>query len=136
LTQEGHGVVPVHVVNDANKRTQRSMTTTYNSNAVVFDVPAETAGLFPYVYRTKIIDIKDGNIHPVRLELNGVTVWSNANVPEGADVEVPLAETAFKPGLNELTWRYDTKASGNWLVFDYHQLTLDLPPNGMVLIVR
>ena len=136
LTQEGHGVVPVHVVNDAAKRTQRAMTTTYNSNTVVFDVPAETAGLFPYVYRTKIIDIKDGNIHPVRLELNGVTVWSNANVPEGADVEVPLAETAFKPGLNELTWRYDTTASGNWLVFDYHQLTLDLPPNGIMLIVR
>ena len=65
-----------------------------------------------------------------------VTSRSNANVPEGADVEVPLAETAFKPGLNELTWRYDTTASGNWLVFDYHQLTLDLPPNGTMMIVR
>ena len=136
LTREGYGVASVHVVNDPAIRTQRALTTTY-SNTFVFDVPAETAGLFPDVYRTKIIDIKDGNIHPVRLELNGVTVWSNANVPEGADVEVPLAETAFKPGLNELTWRYEaTSPGGNWLVFDYHQLALDLPPNGTMLIVR
>ena len=54
----------------------------------------------------------------------------------GADVKVEFDATAVKPGLNELTWRYDTMASNNWLVFDYHQLALDLPPSGIMLIVR
>ena len=38
------GVVPVHVVDDAAKRTPRSMTTTYNSNTFVFDVPSGQEG--------------------------------------------------------------------------------------------
>ena len=64
-------------------------------------------------------------------------MWSHANVPKGATVEVPLAKTALKPGLNELTWRYEATSPGsNWLSFDYHQLELDLPPSGMMLIVR
>ena len=136
LTQEGHGVVPIHVVNDAAKRTQRSMTTTYNSNAVVFDMPAEVCGLYPYVYRTRLTDRKSGNKHPLHLELNGVTVWSSADLAIGEEVKVEFDATAFKPGLNELTWRYDTMASNNWLVFDYHQLALDLQPSGIMLIVR
>ena len=136
LTREGYGVATVHVVNDPTVRTQRSLTTSC-PNTFVFDVPAETVGLFPYVYRTKIIDSKAGNIHPVRLELNGVTVWSSGGVSIGEEVEVPLAGPALKPGLNELTWRYESTSPGsNWLAFDYFQLELGLPPNGSMVIVR
>ena len=66
-----------------------------------------------------------------------MTVWSSENIAKGEDVEVPFEATAFKPGLNELIWYYEpTSPANNWLTFDYHQLTLDLPPNGTVIIVR
>jgi hypothetical protein len=136
MTQEGRGVVPVHVVDDAAKRTQRSMTTTYNSNTFVFDVPKETCGLYPFVYRTRVKDWKTGSAQPMHLELNGVTVYTKADASLDQDVEVVFEPDAFNPGLNELTWRYDTAVPNNWLTFDYHSLVFDPPPNGATVIVR
>ena len=100
-------------------------------------MPPETLGLYPYVYRTKIIDRKADRVHPVRLELNGVTVWSSEDVAKGEDVTVTFEATAFKPGLNELIWYYEPTSPGsNWLAFDYHNLVFEPPPNGAMIIVR
>ena len=136
MTREGYGVTTVHVVNDPPARTQRALT---NARPLthIFDMPAETLGRYPYVYRTKIIDHKAGNVQPARLELNGVTVWSSENIAKGEDVTVTFEATAFKPGLNELIWYYEpTAPASNWLTFDYHSLVFDPPPNGATFIVR
>ena len=136
MTREGYGVATVHVVNDPPARTQRALT---NGRPLtqIFDMPAETLGLYPYVYRTKIIDHKAGNVQPVRLELNGVTVWSSENIAKGEDVTVTFEATAFKPGLNELIWYYEpTAPANNWLTFDYHSLVFQPPPNGALMILR
>ena len=72
----------------------------------------------------------------MHLELNGVTVYTKADASLDQDVEVVFEPDAFNPGLNELTWRYDTAVPNNWLTFDYHSLVFEPPPNGAMIIVR
>ena len=135
MTQQAQGVSSVVIAGDPNyKHAQRGLTTTYNTLTIPFDVPKSSAGQCAYRYETYIDSIKDGNTHPLHLELNGETIWSSANAAVGK-VRVEIPAESVKPGLNELKWLYETTASGNWIAFDYHRMKM-LVPSGMMLIIR
>ena len=96
-----------------------SMSTTYNTLKLVFDAPKREK-TYSYVHKTVIANAKTGNVQPVRLDFNGKTVWSSANVAVGDEINKADA----LPGINELTWHYDTPKTSNWVQFRYHQLQL------------
>lgn len=113
----------------------RSMTTTYNSNTLLWDAP-KTAASMPVVYWTKIANLKSGNTHPVHLEVNGSTVWSSEGVKTGDEIKVEIPAELTCPGLNELKWVYDTKTASNWMIFGYHRLRIVTPPKPFVMVIR
>ena len=117
----------------------RAMTTTYNSNTLLWNAPKD-ADPMPVVYSTKISNVKSGNTHPVHLEVNGTKVWptdaASKAVAKGEEIRVEIGAEFTYPGLNELKWVYDTATASNWMIFDHHKLKLVTPPNPFVLVVR
>lgn len=137
-TQEGRNVLGTAFLGDADTtHFQRALTTTYNTLRLVFDAPKGDK-TYPFVYKTKITGVKSGNTQPLRLEFNGKTVWSSANVATGTEVYVELSEDDALPGLNELTWRYETSVANNWLSFNgsKHWLRLLTPDKPFVMVIR
>ena len=135
MTQETKGVPSVVIAGDPNyKHAQRSITTTYNTLTIPFNVPKSSAGLYAYKYETYIDSLKSGTEHPMHLELNGETVWSSENAAVGK-VRVEIPAESIKCGLNELKWVYDTATSSNWLTFDYHRVKMIPPPLGTAIIL-
>ena len=136
MTPEAQGVPSVVIAGDPDFRhAQRSLTTTYNTLTIPFNVPKSSAGQCDYRYETYIDNLKSGNAHPLHLELNGETVWSTANAATGK-VRVYIPAESIKCGLNELKWVYDTTTASNWLTFDYHRLKMLPPKLGSVLHIR
>jgi hypothetical protein len=117
----------------------RAMTTTYNSNTLLWDAP-KVADPMPVVYSTKISNVKSGNTHPIHLEVNGTKVWptdaASREVAIDDEIRVEIGAELTWPGLNELKWVYDTTTASNWMIFDHHKLKLITPPKAFVLIVR
>ena len=135
MTQETKGVPSVVIAGDPDyTHAQRSLTTTYNTLTIPFNVPKSSAGLYAYKYETYIDSLKSGTEHPMHLELNGETVWSSENAAVGK-VRVEIPAESIKCGLNELKWVYDTTTSGNWLTFDYHRVKMIPPPLGTAIIL-
>ena len=136
MTQETKGVPSVVIAGDPDcTHAQRSLTTTYNTLTIPFNVPKSSAGQCAYRYETYIDSLKSGSTHPLRLEFNGKTVWSSANAAKDkVRVEIPAED--IKCGLNELKWVYDTTTASNWLTFDYHKMKMVPPPKGTALILR
>ena len=136
MTQQAQGVSSVVIAGDPNyKHAQRSLTTTYNTLTIPFDVQKTSAGQCAYRYETYMDSVKTGNTHPMHLELNGETVWLSANAAVGK-VRVEIPAENIKPGLNELKWVYDTTTSSNWLTFDYHMLKMRPPSLGLSVIIK
>ena len=117
----------------------RAMTTTYNTNTLLWDAPKD-ADPMPVIYWTTISNVKSGNTHPVHLEVNGTKVWptdaASKEVAKGEEIRVEIGAEFTYPGLNELKWVYDTATASNWMIFDHHRLKLVTPPNPFVLVVR
>lgn len=135
MTQQAQGVSSVVMAGDPDyKHAQRGLTTTYNTLTIPFNVPKSSAGQCAYRYEAFINSVKSDNTHPVHIEFNGKTVWSSENVVKGK-VRVDIPAENVKSGLNELKWLYETTASGNWIAFDYHRMTM-LVPSGVTLIIR
>ena len=135
MTREAEGVSSVVIAGDPNyKHAQRSLTTTYNTLTIPFNVPKSSSGQCAYRYETYIDSLLSGTTHPIHLELNGEMIWSSANVTNGK-VSVDIPAESVKPGLNELKLVYDTTTANSWLTFDYHRMKMILP-TGMVLIIR
>jgi len=132
---EGRNVTSTSFLGDAEAaHFQRSLTTTYNAVTLLFDAPKGTK-TYPYRYKTKIENVRSNETHPIHLDFNGKTVWSSAGVAKGDEITVELAEEDALPGLNTLTWHYDTEASGNWLTFNYHSLKI-MAQAGLIIILR
>ena len=135
MTAETQGVPSVVIAGDPDyKHAQRSLTTTYNTLTIPFNVPKSSAGQCAYRYETYIDNLKSGTAHPLHLELNGETVWSSENAAK-SKVRVDIPAESIKCGLNELKWVYDTTTASNWLTFDYHMLKM-VSPLGMMVIIR
>lgn len=133
-TMQGRYVTDTAFLGDANTaHFQRAMSTTYNTIKLVFDAP-KSAKTYPYVYQTVIADAKSSNVHPVHLDFNGKTVWSSEDVAKGTEIRVELNEADALPGINELTWHYDTPIADNWVLFRFHQLRLGT--TGMMIILK
>ena len=117
----------------------RAMTTTYNSNTLLWNAPKDVDPM-PVVYWTTISNVKSDNTHPVHLEVNGTKVWptdaASKDVAKGEEIRVEIGAELTWPGLNELRWVYDTQTASNWMIFDHHRLKLVTPPKPFVLIVR
>ncbi len=134
MTAETKGVPSVVIAGDPDyTHAQRSLTTTYNTLTIPFNVPKSSAGLLAYRYETYIDNLKSGNTHPMHLELNGETIWSSENVTK-SKVRVDIPAESIKCGLNELKWVYDTTTASNWLTFDYHMLKMAVPTGVMVIL--
>ena len=135
-TMQGQNVTGTAFLGDADTaHFQRALSSNrpYNTIKLVFDAP-KSAGTSPYVYKTEIEGVKSNNIHPVHLDFNGKTVWSSANVAAGDEIRVELNEADALPGINELTWHYDTPIADNWVQFRYHRLRLGI--GGMSILIR
>ncbi len=131
-TMQGRNVTGTAFLGDADTaHFQRALSSTYNTIKLVFDAP-KSEKTSSYVYKTVISD-KGGSIQPVHLDFNGKTVWSSENVAKDDVISVELDKADALPGINELTWHYDTPIASNWLMFKYHQLQL---PSGMIVILR
>jgi hypothetical protein len=78
--------------------------------------------------------VKSGSAQPVHLDFNGKTVWSSANVQEKDEIVAELNKADALPGINELTWHYDTYETSNWVQFQYHYL--QLKKDGLVIILK
>lgn len=113
----------------------RALTTTYDSNTLLWNAPKDTDSL-PVIYSTAISNAKSGNTHPMHLEVNGTTVWTSDGVAKGDAIRVEIGAEYTLPGLNELKWVYDTETASNWMIFDHHKLKLVTPPNPFVMVVR
>ena len=135
-SKEGQNTTPVSFLGDAEAaHYQRSLTTTYNSATLLFNAPKDGT-IYPYRYKTKIENAKSGATHPVHLDFNGKTVWTGGGVDKGDEITIELSGEYALPGLNELTWHYDTDSAGNWLTFGFHSLKIMAQPSGLMLIVR
>lgn len=133
---EGRNVTSTSFLGDTEAaHFQRSLTTTYNAVTLLFDAPKGTK-TYPYRYKTKIENVRSNETHPIHLDFNGKTVWSTSDgVAKGDEITVELAEEDALPGLNTLTWHYDTESSGNWLTFNYHSLKI-MAQSGLIIILR
>lgn len=132
---EGRNVTSTSFLGDTEAaHFQRSLTTTYNAVTLLFDAPKGTK-TYPYRYKTKIENVRSNETHPIHLDFNGKTVWSSDGVAKGDEITVELAEEDALPGLNTLTWHYDTETSGNWLTFNYHSLKI-MAQTGLIIILR
>ena len=121
--------------NDTAAHRWRAMTTTYNSNTLLWNAPKDTDPM-PVIYSTKIKNVKGSNTHPVHLEVNGATVWSSEGVSIGDEIKVEIGAEHTYPGLNELRWVYDTATASNWLIFDHHKIKLVTPANPFVITIQ
>ena len=136
MTTQAEGVSSVVIAGDPDyKHAQRGLTTTYNTLTIPFNVPKSSAGQCAYRYEAFICSVKSGNTHPMHLEFNGETVWSNANATKGK-VRVDIPAEDIKCGLNELKWVYETTTASNWMAFDYHRMKMLAPPKGTTLTLR
>lgn len=132
---EGRNVTSTSFLGDTEAaHFQRSLTTTYNAVTLLFDAP-KGKKTYPYRYKTKIENVRSNETHPIHLDFNGKTVWSSDGVAKGDEITVELAEEDALPGLNTLTWHYDTESSGNWLTFNYHSLKI-MAQTGLIIILR
>ncbi len=141
--REGRNGTAISFIGD-NTHRWRSMTTTYNTNTLIWNAPKETRECwptYPVVYKTKIANLKEeGNTHPIHLECNGVKVWptdaASKEVTKGEEIEVAIPAEYTLPGLNELKWVYDTEVPSNWMIFASHSLRIFPPPRGLMILVR
>lgn len=143
MTAEGKGVLPTVVVGDpVYKHAQRSLTKVYPVVNLLFDRgegmsfgPGFRSAPQEYIYTTRFIQAQQGSSQPVHLELNGETIWSNANVVLNADISIPLPAQSMVTGLNRLTWRYDSPTA-NYVQFDFHRIRLVPPATGTIILIR
>ena len=116
----------------------RSLTTTYPYNTLLWNAPKDASSM-PVVLSTKIGSVKDGNTHPIHLEVNGTKVWptdaASREVVQGDEIRVEIGAEYTYPGLNELKWVYDTSTGSNWMIFDRHKLRLRTN-DGLVIFLR
>ncbi len=135
-TMQGRDVTGTAFLGDADTaHFQRALSTTHDTIRLVFDAPKGDK-VFSYLYKTKISGVKTGNIHPIHLDFNGRTVWASENAANGTEISVELSEEDALPGLNELTWHYDTPVDSNWIMFQKHWLRLVAPKKPLVMVVR
>ena len=135
-TMQGRNVTGTAFLGDADTaHFQRALSSNrpYNTIKLIFDAPKGDR-IYPFVYKTTISDVKSGNVHPVHLDFNGKTVWSSEDVAKGTEIRVELNEADALPGINELTWHYDTPIADNWVLFRFHQLRLGI--DGMIIRIR
>jgi hypothetical protein len=131
---QGRNVTSAAFLGDTDtQHFSRAMSMTYNTLKLVFDAPKD-ARTSSYIYKTVISNVKSGSAQPVHLDFNGKTVWSSANVQEKDEIVVELNKADALPGINELTWHYDTYETSNWVQFQYHYLRLET--DGMVIILK
>ena len=136
MTEEGKGVPQVAVMGDPECRhVQRALTKVCPSLSLLFNVPENIDERCTWLYITRFVNPRAGYLHPLHLELNGETVWTNVNVAAGTKIEIPVNAGCLVSGLNELKWCYDTP-SANWINMDFHKLKLVPPPCGTMFTVR
>ena len=107
-----------------------------DSISLCFNVPDTSAEIVGYRYRTRIASVAGNAARPVRLTLNGDTVWSASDVSANQTVDVDIAVGNVKPGVNELAWRLDATDAGSRVTFDLHELKMLPPPLGSAIILR
>ena len=136
MKEEGKGVPQVAIMGDpVYKHVQRSLTKVCPSLSLLFDVPENVDGECRWLYSTKFIDPQAGYAQPIRIELNGSTIWSGEDVAGGTEVDLQIDPSSLVPGLNNLKLCYDS-AVPNWISIDYHRLKLAPPPLGLSVIIR
>ena len=107
-----------------------------DSLSLCFDAPKQSAGIVGYRYRTRIASVAGNAARPVRLTLNGDTVWSSSALSANQPIDVEIAVGDMKSGVNELAWHLDATDAGSGVAFDHHILKMMPSPKGTTLILR
>ena len=104
--------------------------------SLCFEAPKTSTGIVGYRYRTRIASVSGSAGRPVRLTLNGDTVWSASDLSANQSIEVDIAVGDVKSGVNELAWHLDATDVGSKVTFGHHRLKMMLPPRGTALMFR
>ena len=136
MKDEGKGVPQVAIMGDQiYKHVQRSLTKVCPSLSLVFDMPENVPAGCKWLYSTKFLDPRDGYEQPIHIEVNGTTIWTNADVGHGTEVNEEIGASLLQPGLNVLKLCYDSPGA-NWISIDWHRLKLVPPPLGLSVVIR
>ena len=107
-----------------------------DSISLCFEATKTSAGIVGYRYRTRIASVAGNAARPVRLTLNGDTVWSASDLSANQSIDVEIAVGDMKSGVNELAWHLDATDAGSGVTFDHHRLKMMPPPKGTTLMLR